>query len=239
MSDIPWLLGKILERNTPATQEFDTTMKRLKAKFDALPPAVAALAIFALGSATAVSSILVYKRFGQRIRNSEWVTPKLLTRKRWLKGVVTRWVRVQLGNLISTYECEVSGTRTISDSSIHLPLEATLGLWNSGVYRRHRKVQCNYCFSHPGLLKGAIDLKNETLHIRIAGVDAPEVLALLLPRHIFPPECRHLIIQGRTLWKAGPALCCRKFGLASRTYPRKEGLCQIIKEGSIFSYSKC
>lgn len=90
MSDIPWLLGKILERNTPATQEFDTTMKRLKAKFDALPPAVAALAIFALGSATAVSSILVYKRFGQRIRNSEWVTPKLLTRKRWLKGVVTR-----------------------------------------------------------------------------------------------------------------------------------------------------
>jgi len=65
-------------------------MKRLKAKFDALPPAVAALATFSLGSATAMSSILVYKRFGQRIRNSEWVTPKLLTRKRWLKGVVTR-----------------------------------------------------------------------------------------------------------------------------------------------------
>lgn len=65
-------------------------VKRLKAEFNALPPAVAALATFALGSATAMSSILVYKRFGRRIRNSEWVTPKLLTRKRWLKGVVTR-----------------------------------------------------------------------------------------------------------------------------------------------------
>lgn len=139
MSGIPWIWTKS-ESNTSATQEFNTAVKRLKAEFDALPPSVAVLATFALGSATAMSGILVYKRFGRRIRNSEWVTPKLLTRKRWLKGVVT----------------------SVGDADnfrfFHTPA--------LGGYSWPLKVR-----RIPTLSK---DLKNETLHIRIAGVDAPE-----------------------------------------------------------------
>lgn len=51
---------------------------------------MAALTTFALGATAATTSALLYKRYVRRIKNSDWITPKLLTRKRWLKGVATR-----------------------------------------------------------------------------------------------------------------------------------------------------
>jgi hypothetical protein len=59
-------------------------------QFKALPLSVVVLATFTLGSATAMSAAMFYRRFGRRIRNVDWVTPVLLSRKRWIKGVVTR-----------------------------------------------------------------------------------------------------------------------------------------------------
>jgi hypothetical protein len=47
---------------------------------------------FLLGSATALGASIVYGRFFKRIRSSEWITPDLLGRKRWITGVVTRCV---------------------------------------------------------------------------------------------------------------------------------------------------
>jgi hypothetical protein len=47
---------------------------------------------FLLGSATALGASTVYGRFYKRIRSSEWITPDLLGRKRWITGVVTRCV---------------------------------------------------------------------------------------------------------------------------------------------------
>jgi len=52
-----------------------------------------ALAAFLLGSATALGTSTVYRRFFKRIKNAEWITPDLLRRKRWITGVVTRCVR--------------------------------------------------------------------------------------------------------------------------------------------------
>jgi len=59
----------------------------LKSQRDTIPNS---LITFLLGSTTAISSVLVYKRYGKRIKNSDWITPKHLAKKRWIKGVVTR-----------------------------------------------------------------------------------------------------------------------------------------------------
>jgi len=51
---------------------------------------------FLLGSATALGASTVYRRFFMRIKSAEWITPDLLRRKRWITGVVTRCVLVNI-----------------------------------------------------------------------------------------------------------------------------------------------
>ncbi|KAF9560333.1 SNase-domain-containing protein [Agrocybe pediades] len=131
MSSIPWPLW---------TNSEDKRQGKLREQYDALPPSVAALVFFSLGSVSALSAALVYRRYGRRVRNSDWVTPRLLTRKRWLKGVVT----------------------SVGDADnfrfFHTP---TLAGYTWPIKFR----------SIPSITK---ELKDETIHIRIAGVDAPE-----------------------------------------------------------------
>jgi hypothetical protein len=50
---------------------------------------------FLLGSATTLGASSIYRRFFKRIKNSGWVTPDLMERKRWITGVVTRCVCVR------------------------------------------------------------------------------------------------------------------------------------------------
>ena len=47
---------------------------------------------FLLGSASALGVSFVYRRFFKRIKDAEWITPDLVGRKRWITGIVTRWV---------------------------------------------------------------------------------------------------------------------------------------------------
>ena len=88
---IPW--GKKQEKEDNLVNTIDDAFAQLVAQFEELPTPVAAGIIFGLGSVATVSTVLIHKRYARRVRNSDWVTPTLLTRKRWLKGVVTRWVR--------------------------------------------------------------------------------------------------------------------------------------------------
>ncbi|KAF9476914.1 SNase-domain-containing protein [Pholiota conissans] len=135
-----WIPPEASKKATVTVQEIDGAVEKFKAQFHTLPRSVVALMTFTLGSVATLSSVLMYKRYGRRIRHSEWVTPKLLTRKRWLKGVVT----------------------SVGDADnfrfFHTP---TFGGYSWPL--KFRRI--------PSLSK---DLKNETLHIRIAGVDAPE-----------------------------------------------------------------
>ncbi|KJA22628.1 hypothetical protein HYPSUDRAFT_138887 [Hypholoma sublateritium FD-334 SS-4] len=116
---------------------------------------MAALTTFALGATAATTSALLYKRYARRIKNSDWITPKLLTRKRWLKGVAT----------------------SVGDGDnfrfFHTP---TFGgyLWPI----KYRRI--------PTLQK---DLKDETIHVRIAGVDAPEAAHFGKPAQPYAAEC--------------------------------------------------
>ena len=74
----------------PSRKQATSSLADAYTQFKALPLSVVVLATFTLGSATAVSAAMIYRRFGRRIRNVDWVTPVLLSRKRWIKGVVTR-----------------------------------------------------------------------------------------------------------------------------------------------------
>ncbi|KAF9265087.1 SNase-domain-containing protein [Marasmius fiardii PR-910] len=88
---------------------------------------------------TTIVALKVYSRSFRRIKNSNWVTPDLFTKKRWIKGVVTS---VGDGDNFRLYHTPGIGWRW--------PL-------------KFRRI--------PATSKA---LKDQTIHIRIAGVDAPE-----------------------------------------------------------------
>lgn len=49
------------------------------------------LVAFISGAMLGAGGTFVWRRWLVRIRTAEWVTPDILARKRWVKGVVTRW----------------------------------------------------------------------------------------------------------------------------------------------------
>ncbi|KAI6104936.1 hypothetical protein EDD16DRAFT_1695864 [Pisolithus croceorrhizus] len=78
---------------------------------------------------------IVQRQWLRRIRTADWVTPDILTRRRWVKGIVT----------------------SVGDAD-NFRLYHTPGIgWGLRFRRRF-----------------PVDLKDQTIHVRIAGVDAPE-----------------------------------------------------------------
>ncbi|KAI6160994.1 hypothetical protein EDD17DRAFT_1591379 [Pisolithus thermaeus] len=91
---------------------------------------------FIAGIATGTCGVFMWNRWLRRIRTADWVTPDILTRRRWVKGIVT----------------------SVGDAD-NFRLYHTPGIgW--GWFR-----------TVPTSVK---DLKDQTIHVRIAGVDAPE-----------------------------------------------------------------
>lgn len=80
-------LAKSDSSDTPPCEQ--DTLQQLREKLEQVPAPLLALTAFALGSAVTVSTTLLYARYGKRLRNSDWITPNVIARKRWIKGVVT------------------------------------------------------------------------------------------------------------------------------------------------------
>ena len=57
-----------------------------------LPPYVVPASAFAAGVLSIVGCRRIYVRNFRRITNSDWITPDVFKRKKWIKGVVTRCV---------------------------------------------------------------------------------------------------------------------------------------------------
>ncbi|KAI6143432.1 SNase-domain-containing protein [Pisolithus tinctorius] len=91
---------------------------------------------FITGIAAGACGVFMWNRWLRRIRTAEWVTPDIITRRRWVKGIVT----------------------SVGDAD-NFRLYHTPGIG----WRWFRRVPSS-----------AKDLKDQTIHIRIAGVDAPE-----------------------------------------------------------------
>jgi hypothetical protein len=62
----------------------------LKVRVESLPVPLVALVAFGLGFACSTGGALLFIRYGKRIKNSDWVTPDVLDKKRWICGMVTR-----------------------------------------------------------------------------------------------------------------------------------------------------
>ncbi|KAG6850386.1 hypothetical protein H0H93_013941 [Arthromyces matolae] len=126
---------ELLQSNDDANDIHERQITRL----GAIPPRLLALTSFALGASTALTTVFLYTKYGQRIRNSDWVAADMFKQRRWIRGVVTS---VGDADNFRLYHTPFIGYRW--------PL-------------KFRKIPTT-----------AKELKDETLHIRIAGVDAPE-----------------------------------------------------------------
>lgn len=73
-------------------REVDEGLERAQNQLESMPVNLVALVAFALGGASSLGGALLYARYGRRIRNTDWITPNLFTRKRWIRGIVTKCV---------------------------------------------------------------------------------------------------------------------------------------------------
>ncbi|KAK7029461.1 putative endonuclease lcl3 [Paramarasmius palmivorus] len=76
----------------------DDLRERFNLKADTLsqsltPELLIALSFFA-GSGSTILASRLYTRHIKRIRNHDWVTPDMISRKRWLKGLATRGISI-------------------------------------------------------------------------------------------------------------------------------------------------
>ncbi|KAJ6448882.1 nuclease [Mycena sanguinolenta] len=136
MPALPWPAN--WKKDEPR-EEVQGLLLRTQAKLNAIPMPVLALSAFALGSITAVSGTMVYRRYFRRLKNGDWVTPDVFAKKRWVKGMVT----------------------SVGDSD-------NFRFYHTPGFGWHWPLKFRRIPSTPK------DLKDKTLHIRIAGVDAPE-----------------------------------------------------------------
>ncbi|KAJ7650638.1 hypothetical protein FB45DRAFT_888331 [Roridomyces roridus] len=142
---IPWPASK----DDSPPKEIQALASRLRD----IPAPVLTLSAFALGSVSTVSGGLLYRRYLRRIKNSDWVTPDVFAKKRWIKGRVTS---VGDSDNFRLYHTPAFGWRW--------PLKFRV------------------------IPSTAKDLKDQTLHIRIAGVDAPEAAHFGRPSQPYSEE---------------------------------------------------
>lgn len=130
----------------------------------------------------ALGGVVGYRRYWKRIRNSNDVTGKMLDQQRWIKGVVTSvGDGGKLRTVFGSLESIVLLLRMDADALDNFRLFHTPGPFFSLPF----KIR-----SIPSTTKGEtdllrhvhiedeadtrIELKDQTLHIRISGIDAPE-----------------------------------------------------------------
>ncbi|RDB17699.1 putative endonuclease LCL3 [Hypsizygus marmoreus] len=161
MPAIPWPWRKDSAKETPnaplslpkVREEYDELVAQVQTGLASVPPPLLALTAFAVGSFVTVTATFLYTRYGRRLQNSEWITPDMFAKRRWVKGIVT----------------------TVGDAD-NFRLYHTPGLgWH-------------YPFKFRRIPSTTKDLKDETLHIRIAGVDAPEAAHFGRPAQPYAAE---------------------------------------------------
>ncbi|TFK47134.1 staphylococcal nuclease [Heliocybe sulcata] len=133
-----------------------------------LPAPLLALASLSLGSASTLLAARVYRRWFRRIPNADWVTPDILQKRRWLKGVVT----------------------SVGDAD-NFRLYHTPGIgWRWLLKLRNVPSETR-------------DLRNQTIHIRLGGIDAPEASHFGRPAQPYAAEALQWLkstIEGKRVY---------------------------------------
>jgi hypothetical protein len=85
--------GKDASSISPSLREFEREvnegLERTLNQLESMPVHLLALVAFTLGGASSLGGAFLYVRYGRRIKNTDWITPDLFTRKRWIRGIVT------------------------------------------------------------------------------------------------------------------------------------------------------
>ncbi|KAJ7039540.1 hypothetical protein C8F04DRAFT_1085636 [Mycena alexandri] len=157
MPAIPWPAGW---SKVEPPEEIQGLVIRARSKLDAIPGPVLALSAFALGSATTLSGIFLYRRYFRRIKTGDWITP------------------------------DVGWSPALADSDNFRFYHTPAFGWRWPL--KFRII--------PSTAK---DLKDKTLHIRIAGVDAPEAAHFGRPSQPYSEEALAWLraeILGKTVY---------------------------------------
>ncbi|KAI0319415.1 hypothetical protein OF83DRAFT_1162960 [Amylostereum chailletii] len=145
----------------------------LRDRLNGLPIETLFIATFFLGATTAATGTAAYRRYFRRIPNSEWMTPDVFAKKRWIKGYVTN---VGDADNFRLYHTPGFGWR-----------------WPF----KFRGV--------PSTTKAipSTELRAQTIHIRMAGVDAPEAAHFGRPAQPYAEEALQWLkntVEGRTVY---------------------------------------
>jgi hypothetical protein len=86
----------------------DGLLDQLAERASAIPPPILALSAFTIGSATTIIITLIHRRYFRRFPNSDWMTPDVFEKKRWIRGVVTRYACARYVYIVVTWLMNVS-----------------------------------------------------------------------------------------------------------------------------------
>ncbi|KAG0322096.1 putative endonuclease lcl3 [Dissophora globulifera] len=133
-----------------------------------IPPSVEPYLIATLVFGVATTAVTLYKTRLRRIPTSAYLTPNTLQGKRTLKGKVT----------------------SVGDSDNFRFYHTPGGIWAGWGWLRHvpSNSKENSTLNMMKSKRLFLELKNQTLHIRIAGVDAPEGAHFGMPAQPFSQE---------------------------------------------------
>ena len=199
MPSLPWSA-----RNKPHDVEDD--LKRLRNGLQTIPTETLVVSAIVLGSVTTLGSTALYRRFFKRIPTSEWITPNILKKKRWIKGVVTRCV-------CSIFSCDCSVIRVaasamqITFGCIILLVLGGSGRSSSDEYRLLPKVSVSEDDAALQSDEGA-----QNWAVRQYTYDWPELtLQRYVAVHLINPSqhCNSLVFlcTGSAFWSPKSAIC--------------------------------
>ncbi|KAJ9122435.1 hypothetical protein QFC22_001860 [Naganishia vaughanmartiniae] len=99
---VSWFTNKPSEptvQPTEASQGLDIhhLVSTTIAQISSSPAAVASISAVSATGLTLLS-VVVYRKYVRRIRNADYVTSGMIQERKWIKGVVTRWVGEQFGS---------------------------------------------------------------------------------------------------------------------------------------------
>ena len=186
MPIIPWTRAEEVPP-PPPNPRVDTLGSRIQGKLEAIPAPTLALSAFLLGSFSTVTGVRIYTRYVRRLRNADWITPNIFAKTPWVKGRVTSYAKY----------CPMIPQTLMSRDSVgdadNFRLYHTPGIgWRWPFkFRRIPNPKGVNTSVYECLIQNLMfftELKDETLHIRIAGVDAPEVCPCALHTKYYPAQ---------------------------------------------------
>ncbi|KAG6906309.1 hypothetical protein DXG01_014645 [Tephrocybe rancida] len=81
------------------TDDIQDLSRQIETRLSTVTPSLLATTSFAIGAVTASATAFFYARYGRRIRNSDWVPPDVMTRRRWVKDLKDKTLSIRIAGV--------------------------------------------------------------------------------------------------------------------------------------------